>query len=472
MKAMKRGLDVVVVGLGQTGGRVAHEFARRGYDVLVLRADPGESSVASEPSPTIAPDRIIDIGRGALDIGVSEHRLESCMEQHAETIRQRVRALARGVDMVVVAAGLGSSTGEAVSRFLALFSANELPFFVLTTLPTASEGAVTKVAAAHAMGALLEASAHGRAIIASDRLAELHSDRPITRFFDYIHGQIVAPLDHLNRAPARDNVRVLQAIERDDLRRVLLCGGLVTWGEFEVESLTPQALLTALTEQLENSPLMPTGFDLSKVVSMVVSIEAGSDVLGATPMSSMFTFDAALKRETGGAAIARGLTEDPDRLAPLVRFAVATAALPRGLQTFVDDAAKEHEALQSMLRTPLQSLALGSLHRGAVPVARTILPAQTSFAAPTKEAPTAARTETSPESDLAAALAAEFESEQAAAGRQTKVVPRVPAPPLPTSVAPRPDTRARVSNGLFDDYSLDIDTSVKKPSAQHDRASG
>ena len=161
MKPSDRSLDIAVIGLGQGGGNLAAEFARRGYRAMALntaRTDLSAlSALGTTTHPALSEAQRLYIGIDGYDgAGADLNYGRQCVTESAERIREAVARHTEGADVVLLAAGLGGGTGSAVSELVRVLESLELPITTLTTLPGDQESGIAKVNAVRAVSDLVK----------------------------------------------------------------------------------------------------------------------------------------------------------------------------------------------------------------------------------------------------------------------------------------------------------------------------
>ncbi|MCC7386222.1 MAG: hypothetical protein IT384_30545 [Deltaproteobacteria bacterium] len=367
MKPDGRSLDIVLIGLGQAGGNIATEFFRRGYRALALNT--AESDLTSlDPGgiyPPLPAEHRLYIGIDGYDgAGADPAYGSECILEHAEPIREAVLREAEDADAIILAAGLGGGTGSSLSALITVLSELELPLIGLMTLPSDGESGIIKVNAVRAINELVDAQLSGWIFIDNARLAELNQDISIVDYYAHINGRIASPIDGLNRLNNRTDIRSIRSFDGEDLRKLILSGGVLNYGVVELPTLSEDSVIAALKTGLSTSDLMPAGFEIGSVSYLGMVIEAPEAALAHTPISSFEHMDEQIKRETGGAAVYRGLyrSNDAGRAATL-RFMAACQSLPHRIREILTDARKEGLAIRDKLQIELPTLELGEIER-------------------------------------------------------------------------------------------------------------
>ena len=346
MKSADRSLDITVLGLGQAGGNIAAEFHRRGYRALAFNT--AKTDLASLALPEAQRIHIgVESGSGAssdVDGG------RECLAAHAERIRATVAEHAASADVVVVAAGLGNGIGSCAPEFVALLGDLGLPIVALTALPHHYESGIAKVNALCAIRDIAQNPPLGWVLIDNAKLARLHHDLPINAYFEAINRDIVEPLDVFNRLNDRESVVPVRMLGSEDLRTLLLGGGILNYHSRELAKLDAVDVFETVRASLADNPIMPGGSELANVAYLGLVIEASERTLAACPFSFYEEIAEQAKRETGGAAVYVGLYRTPagDDGSATVRVLACVHALPAGVKELDIDTRARNALLRSV----------------------------------------------------------------------------------------------------------------------------
>ncbi|MFO0727325.1 MAG: hypothetical protein U1E65_26330 [Myxococcota bacterium] len=367
MKPDGRSLDIVVIGLGQAGGNIATEFNRRGYPALALNTANSDLS-ALDPGgvyPALPAERRLYIGMDGYDgAGADPEYGSQCVDEHAQQIRQMVLEHATDADAIILSAGLGGGTGSSLSALVRVLGELELPLIGLMTLPGDGESGIVKVNAVRAINEMVEMPLLGWIFVDNQRLSELNQDVSIVDYFAHVNGRIASPIDALNRLNNRDDIKSIRSFDGEDLRKLLLSGGVLNYGVADLPGIRVEEVVGALRDGLEESDLMPAGYDMGAVSYLGIVIEAGDRALAETPIATFDRIDEQIKRETGGAAVYRGIYKSSDsNKAPTLRYMAACQSLPHRIREILADAKKEGGAIRDKLQVELPSLELGDVER-------------------------------------------------------------------------------------------------------------
>lgn len=425
MKPDGRSLDIAVVGLGQAGGNLAAEFYRRGYRAVAFNT--AQTDLAGlDPGgvfPTLPAERRHYVGLDGYDgAGADPEYGRQCIHEHAERIRQVILKQCHDADAVLITAGLGGGTGSSLSALVHVLEEDELPLIALMTLPTENESGIAKVNAVRSINEIVNSDLMGWIFVDNGRIAALNPDVSIVDYFAHINGQIASPIDALNRLNDQGKLKPIRSFDGEDYRKLLLSGGVLNYSVTELPEITVEEVVGTVRDSVEESDLMPAGFDVKKMSYLGLVIEAPESRLAETPISVFEEISEQLKKESEGAAIYHGLYRtDEDQT--LVRLIAATQALPHRIRELLSDAQREGMVLGEKIREDLPSLELGEVGKMEL-FRRKTRPSQR----PGKARPTAPRP-MAPVDDIAL---------EVGGGRR-----RRPAPDEPSDEPRRRDPRAR-----------------------------
>jgi len=360
-----RSLDIVVIGLGQGGGNIATEFFRRGYPALALNTAQSDLTAldAGGVYPALPEERRLYIGLDGYDgAGADPGYGSECVREHALQIREAVMREAGDADAVILAAGLGGGTGSSLAALAKVLEPEGLPLIALATMPSHAESGIVKVNAVKAVNELLALPMLGWIFVDNSRLTELNQDVSIVDYFAHVNGLIASPIDAMNRLNDRGDLRSIRSFDGEDLRKLILSGGVLNYGVVELPSITVDEVVGALKDALDQSDIMPGGFELPTISYLGVVIEATDTALAETPISTFEKIDAEIKKETGGAAVYRGIYRTSEVGRPtLLRYMAACQQIPERMRDMLTEARREGGAIRDKLQTEMSSLDLGDL---------------------------------------------------------------------------------------------------------------
>ncbi|MEO8178212.1 MAG: hypothetical protein ABI895_05195 [Deltaproteobacteria bacterium] len=369
MKPSDRSLDIAVIGLGQGGGNLAAEFARRGYRAMALNTARSDLSALSGHGgnanhPGLSEAQRLYIGIDGYDGAGSDLNYgRQCVVESAERIREAVARHTEGADVVLLTAGLGGGTGSAVSELVRVLESLELPITTLTTLPGDQESGIAKVNAVRAVSDLVKIPDLGLIFADNARLAELHGKVTLDEYFERINEIIIDPLDQFNRLNQREELHPIRTLDGEDLRTLLMSTGVLNYSQGELQGLTVEGVTEWVDQALQNSRVMPAGFAMGDIAYLGLVVEASGDLLSATPFTFFNEVSERIKSGTSGAGIYMGVYRNdqmPSHVA-MLRLLASTPTLPKGIQSVVNAAQREGSALREKLNRSVAALDLGDL---------------------------------------------------------------------------------------------------------------
>jgi cell division GTPase FtsZ len=362
VKSAGKALEIATVGLGQAGGNLAAEFARRGYRALALNTASTDLSTLSSSGLSLPEDQRLYVGVDGHDgAGSDVNYGRQCISAHAGKIRERVSEHAAGADVVLLTCGLGGGTGSAIVELVKVLEDLQLPLLVLATLPSSHESGIAKVNAIRAVNDLVKEHLLGWIFVDNSRLAEAHGSVTLDRYYAEINKVIAEPIDNFNHLNERKTVTPIRTLDGEDLRSLLLSGGLLNFGVRQMGKLTTESVIEAVRECVQFSPIMPQGFSLETVSYLGLVLEAPDSILSSTPFSFFEQISEQLKDETGGGAIYLGVYRDEQAQQATVRLICSSQSLPEGVREMVSVARREGAQLRDKLAQTLTGLDLGEI---------------------------------------------------------------------------------------------------------------
>ena len=357
-----RALEIAVAGLGQAGGNIAAELARRGYRAMAFNTAATDLSSLSASGLSLSEEQRVYIGIDGHDgTGSDVGHARRCILQNAAPIRERVAQHAAGADILLITCGLGGGTGSAVAELVRVLADLSLPLMVLATLPSAHESGVVKVNAVRAVNELVNEPLLGWIFIDNDRLAEKHGSVSLDRYYAEINRVAVDPIDALNQLNEREGIAPIRTLDGEDLRTLFLSSGLLNFGVKELTKISTDAVLEAVRECVRTSLIMPQGFAMESLSSLGLVLEAPEAILAQTPFAQFDHLSEQLKGETGGSAVRLGLYRSANGDKATIRLVCASQQLPEGVRAMVGAARHEGAQIRDKLQQTLSGLDLGEI---------------------------------------------------------------------------------------------------------------
>ncbi|MEQ8461678.1 MAG: hypothetical protein RLO52_26500 [Sandaracinaceae bacterium] len=346
-------LQVVAVGWGKGGGRLAAEWSRRGHHAIAFHS----SRDAADSQANLPKERCHAIGheRGGVESAEQARRL---LRDNARRIDDLVRMESRDADLLLVTACLGGRTGSSVDELVELLDDKRVPVIVLATLPADGEPVARKIQALHAVRALTRAEPDGLILVDGARVAEGVSDVSIFDLHDRANERILEPLDAL--LTQDDPNLALRPLSAERIRDVLIAGGLVSFGAAELRALGPEEVSDAIRDALDDNPVLASGVDAADLSDLAIVIEADKPTLESTPVRLLDHLREHWRTETNGACVDVAVHRASDGASPRVRVLASAAAIPRRVEDLVTETATEALSLRQKVRR-VPELDLGQL---------------------------------------------------------------------------------------------------------------
>jgi hypothetical protein len=367
MTVEDRSLDIAVIGLGQGGGNLAAQFAQFGYRAIALNTALTDLSALGDGSnrSRLAPEQRLYIGIDGYDgAGGDLNYGRECIRENADRIKKAVMDHAADADVVLITAGLGGGTGSSASELVKTLEDLQLPMVVLATLPSDNESGMAKVNAMRGANALVQMEGLSWIFIDNSRLAEAHSDVPMDRYFETINSVIVEPLDTLNRINSSTELVPIRTLDGEDLRRLILAGGVINYASVELPALEVETVIKCLGDALQTSSIMPSGYALDQVATIGIVIQAPDEVLSRTPYSFFDRLNENIKDTTNGAACYLGVYRNRTKNSRAALHLVCSSQqLPNGILAMVNDARREGGVLRDKLQQTLAPLDVSELEQ-------------------------------------------------------------------------------------------------------------
>jgi hypothetical protein len=198
----------------------------------------------------------------------------------------------------------------------------------------------------------------------NSRLAEVHADVPMDRYFETINSVIVEPLDAFNRINSSAELVPIRSLDGEDLRRLLLAGGVINYASIELPLLEVETVIKGVRDALQSSSIMPSGYALDQVATLGIAIQAPDDVLSRTPYAFFDRLNEHVKDATCGAACYLGVYRNRTKSGRVaLNLICSTQQLPNGILAMVNDARREGGVLRDKLQQTLAPLDVTELEQ-------------------------------------------------------------------------------------------------------------
>ncbi len=363
----ERSLDLCAVGLGQGGGNLAAEWRRRGHRALVLNTAHADMRAFSQSkqSGLDVPERHqlyigVDGGEGA---GRDPAMGRAAIEVHADEIRDAVRRHLDGADAILLMAGLGGGTGSAVDALVRALRPLDIPLITCTTLPGDSESGIAKVNAVKAVNGVVDAELDGRIFVDNARLAAAFPNVDLVSWYPKVNGRILAPIDDLNRLNARSDIWSIKSFDGEDLRKLLLSGGVLQTLVVDLPGGALQAkdLVAVVTQCVDGGEFLAAGLTLDQTAYLALVVTGSERALKATSMQAFDEAARELKKKTNGGAVYEGIYVSPDDQPTRAYVLASSLALPRRVQALLVEAQKEGGDLARKIQSEIPTLSTASI---------------------------------------------------------------------------------------------------------------
>ncbi len=214
------------------------------------------------------------------------------------------------------------------------------------------------------VNALVGADLAGRMFIDNDRLMSSFPELDLVSYFPAVNARVLASLDELNRLNRRGEVWSIRSFDGEDLRKVLLSGGVLQTHVAKLSAdgaLDVGYLVDVVGACVNGGDHLAQGLDIAKTAYLALVVVGPENVLRST---TMHVFDDAvreLKQRTGGGAVYEGLYVAPDD-APLKAYVLsASFSLPERVGALLDDARAEGSQLAKKIQADIAPLELDTL---------------------------------------------------------------------------------------------------------------
>jgi cell division GTPase FtsZ len=358
----KFALRVGALGLGQAGGNLVTEFHRRGYRAMAINTASTDLRALGQ-GDGLPEDARLYVGlEGSDGAGKDPDYGKACLLHHASRIVEDVQARFSDVDILMLCAGLGGGTGSNIGELYRLLEPTGLPLAACVTLPAPHESALVKVNAVKAAQQLVDVKLHARMMVDNARLEAMFPDVDVLSYYPTANAAIVDALDEFNRLNSRMELRSIRSFDGEDLRKVLLSGGVVVPSISGVKetSLTARDLEAHVSAAVDGGHVFAHGLSMSKVNLLAVVLVAPEEVLRETRSAALDELEANLKARTGGGAVYTGLYATTGKEATLMVLA-SSQSLPGTVEELLTAARKEGQVLSQKIHEDLPPLDVTSV---------------------------------------------------------------------------------------------------------------
>lgn len=355
-----RSLEFAALGLGQAGGNLAAEFHRRGYRAIALNTAKVDLRGLDTDLAHLPEHARHYIGLNDLDgAGKDPAYGRACIKEHADEIRNWVKDLSQGCDVLFLCAGLGGGTGSSIAELRAVLESLELPIAALLTLPSEAESGIVKVNAVRAASELMAQDMLATFFVDNQRILDDRGSLDLLSYYPVINRAIVEPLhalNTLNSDPARMSLR---SFDGEDLRKVLLSGGVVSVGSEILEVTKPpistKTLMQAAERLVNGGMVLASGLAMSEVAYLGAVLVANEKFLRQTQMRDFEALAEQLKKDTAGGAVYLGLYRAEVDL-PVLHIVAGSLSLPERVREVLGAARSEGHILANKISADIPGL--------------------------------------------------------------------------------------------------------------------
>ncbi|MCD6499124.1 MAG: hypothetical protein J7M25_12610 [Deltaproteobacteria bacterium] len=301
----KHALSFGVIGLGQGGGNLAAEFHALGYPAIAVNVS--EADLSSIEG--LEDDAKLFIGKEGMN-GTGQNRsvAKERIEAQSDAIMKLVDSKLGEAEILMVTTGLGGGTGGAAADLVLKIQGQERPVVVIAMLPRQSESHVAKICALQGLNDLLDTDFASLILVDNQKVFDVHSSEGVASFLQKGNAEIASLLDRFSHIGEPSNMKSIQTIDDEGLRKVFLSGGISLLGVAEPSSpLTTDNLMDAFQNQVTSNALLAETFDLSDIMAAAAILVASDDVLSETPADEIDRFWKELKKATSGATQFTGI---------------------------------------------------------------------------------------------------------------------------------------------------------------------
>lgn len=354
-------LKMVVIGLGQCGGNFAEEFARAGYKAMALNT----STSDLKDLEAVPKDFRVHIGLSGRNGAGKDRRLgQKSVLANKDKIIERVRALARGADVLLIAAGMGGGTGSNLGDLVNLLAPSGLPVACLVTIPTESESGITKVNAIYGLNNIIRSKLANLIIIDNNKILKIFPDATIADFYRRANQLVVRTLAEFNSTNDEMSSVSIRSFDSEDFRKVFLSGGVVVFGASSIKvdgNITEDAIFSRIKQIWDSSGLLAEGFDYTTASLAAVIFYAPASVLEHSSATMLERLNNSIKKVTQGAAVYTGVYQLKEP-GPVKMFTMlGRLSLPNRVINLMSQAAIEGQHLAQKVKQKMPTLDLSEI---------------------------------------------------------------------------------------------------------------
>jgi|GEM_PF-2545206 len=332
-----RSINFGVIGWGQGGSRLAEQFYKFGYPVII-----GNTALQDLTHIQLPDDRKIYCNVGLGGVGKDLLLGADAFEQYREDILRAIQsAFGDVIDTIVVCIGGGGGTGSGAAEVLLdAVTTFGLPVLCLYTLPMDNEGADTKANAIITLDRIARLaqgrSLNGLIVVDNSRIEEQYPNISQGQFWSVANFDIVNILHQFNALSATSTKYT--SFDPMDFGRVISTGNCIVYGKMTIPvrivdgelDMQDDELARAMITHMESS-LLAEGFNLAETVSAGIMLTGQDALLNQLPAVNVnFAFSELNEALGGTARVYRGIYVDDNARDELTVYAMYSGiGLPR-----------------------------------------------------------------------------------------------------------------------------------------------
>ncbi len=359
---MSTRLKLAVIGLGQCGGNLANTFAKHGYPAMAVNT----SILDLKELANIPENRRIYAPLNDSDGAGKDPRIgENALHLHTTNILTQAHEFVQGADAILLTSGLGGGTGSNVAFLGNLLRRFNLPILIMSTLPTNTESALSKINALRSINKLVAENFDSCILIDNEKILSQFPDSNLSTFYPQANEYAVRTFTHFNSLSTEFASKSLISFDNEDFRKVLFSRGILIYGETEIaatEISTLDEILPQLKLIWENGGLMAEGYNFTSAAVGAISFYAPSEILQKTSSRFLNQLGEDFKALTNGATCYFGLYETPPGTSTVkISSMLGRLSIPIRLQEMLAGASSEGQNLKQKINQELPTLDISAL---------------------------------------------------------------------------------------------------------------
>ncbi len=341
-------MQVVLIGVGQAGGKVTQVLAEFDHDMGfnaiqgAFAANTAKADLQSLSIDTmlIGQDRVKGHGVG----GDNELAAEIMQEESSEVMDALDGRISTEAEAVVIVAGLGGGTGSGGAPALAheLRRVYDVPIYVLGVLPGRDEGSLYQANAGRSLKTVIRES---DATLLIDNDAWRTSEETIEEGFDNINDQIAQRVGLLLASGEAVEGVGESVVDSSEIMNTLRGGGIASLGYASAEASSDPGDNVNTVTSLTRKALF-TGMSLPHAVEAEAALLVVAGDPEHIPRKGVERARKWLEEETGSLQVRGGdFPLETDRLASLVLLGGVERS--KRVEEFMDRAREAHQKSES-----------------------------------------------------------------------------------------------------------------------------